>query len=303
MRRTPFALLVFASTATATPVANPSIAFGTPTTSGALDPGAVATVVKASTDRLLACYRRALTKFPGLTAVVTATFTIGSDGKVAKASAPGLDPAADACVVATITTLVFGKPTDGQPSDVQFPLSFDPGRPPTATITGASVTGRDLEEVLGGLIGNDHEPHAPITSPRIPGGRLAPLGHRSSSKAGSEPGPARATKFGEPAIKGELDGAIVRRYVRRNGQSITTCYEKGLDSKPGLAGTLIAAFTIDVDGKVSASTATGLKNPGVEACVADLIRATAFPKPPRGDVQVRYPITFAPPPPPARPSP
>jgi hypothetical protein len=81
-------------------------------------------VVKRSSRERLACY----TKVSALDAfTTTATFTIGGNGKVRTAEAVGLDEQADRCIAATISKLTFGKPKDGQPVDVSFPLAIAPG--------------------------------------------------------------------------------------------------------------------------------------------------------------------------------
>src|SRR5439155_6962635 len=103
---------------------------------------------------------------------------------------------------------------------------------------------------------------------------------------------------------GDLDKAIIRRNIRRNIQKITYCYEKQLVAKPGLAGTVTVQFTIAPAGTVSASAGAGVDT-DVAHCVADVIKAIEFPKPPGGAaIQVTYPFTFrseaAPEPAPAR---
>ena len=42
--------------------------------------------------------------------------------------------------------------------------------------------------------------------------------------------------IGQPNAQGDLDKAIIRRYIKRNIQKITYCYEKQLLAKPGLGG-------------------------------------------------------------------
>jgi hypothetical protein len=91
-----------------------------------------------------------------------------------------------------------------------------------------------------------------------------------------------------------LDKAIIRRYVKRNVQKIMYCYEAVLADKPALAGTLTTKFTIDAEGRVTASSASGI-DPKVEKCVAQTIHAIEFPKPKDSKtVDVVYPFTFRP---------
>ncbi len=102
-------------------------------------------------------------------------------------------------------------------------------------------------------------------------------------------------RIGQPAVTGDLDKAIIRRYLKRNIQKLTYCYEKELLATPGIQGTVTATFTIALDtGKVTSSNATGV-DPNVASCVASVIAAIEFPRPKgTADVDVSYPLTFVP---------
>lgn len=98
---------------------------------------------------------------------------------------------------------------------------------------------------------------------------------------------------GTAQLTGTLDKQIIRRYIRRNVAEIRHCYEQALISHPTLAGSVIATFSLDADGRVLAANATGM-DPDVDACITDVVRAIEFPKVPGGGVtQVTYPFTFA----------
>jgi hypothetical protein len=100
--------------------------------------------------------------------------------------------------------------------------------------------------------------------------------------------------IGAPNSQGDLDKAIIRRYIKRNLPKIQNCYEKELEKKPKLQGTVQVQFFIKPDGIVGSSSATGV-DPTVATCVADVIRAIEFPKPRGGGgVQVNYPFSFRP---------
>jgi biopolymer transport protein ExbD len=100
--------------------------------------------------------------------------------------------------------------------------------------------------------------------------------------------------IGQPNAQGDLDKAIIRRYIKRNIQKIQYCYEKQLLAMPGLAGTVIVQFMILADGKTRSTKASGV-HPAVSACVASVIGGIEFPKPKDGgSVQVAYPFTFRP---------
>jgi len=91
---------------------------------------------------------------------------------------------------------------------------------------------------------------------------------------------------------GELDKAVVRRYVKRNIQKIQYCYEKELLAKPTLEGAVTTTFTITDAGTVGKTSATGV-DVTVAACVGNVIQGIEFPRPKgTGGVAVSYLFTF-----------
>lgn len=100
--------------------------------------------------------------------------------------------------------------------------------------------------------------------------------------------------FGMPTPTGDLDKAIIKRYVKRQQDKVTYCYEKQLMVKPGLAGDVMVQFVIQGDGSVKGANGAGM-DPAVASCVAGVVSAIAFPRPKDGGVvQVNYPFTFHP---------
>ena len=97
----------------------------------------------------------------------------------------------------------------------------------------------------------------------------------------------------DPKISGSgYDKSIIRRYIRRNLDKITYCYDKQLLAHPGIGGEIMETFFIAPTGAVQASSGTGFDR-DVAACVADVIKTIAFPR--TGDgigVQVHYPFQF-----------
>jgi hypothetical protein len=93
----------------------------------------------------------------------------------------------------------------------------------------------------------------------------------------------------QPTVKGDLDTLIVRRYIKRNIQKISYCYEKKLLADAKLSGTVVAKFEIAEDGTVSKSEASGVHAETSE-CVANVIKGIEFPKPKSGSVSVTYPF-------------
>jgi hypothetical protein len=97
---------------------------------------------------------------------------------------------------------------------------------------------------------------------------------------------------GQPSTNGDLDKAIIRRFVKRNLDKIQYCYEKALLAKPGLKGTVMVQFFIAPTGTVPSAHATGVDD-AVATCVEGVIKGIAFPEPKGGGgVQVNYPFTF-----------
>jgi len=177
----------------------------------------------------------------------------------------------------------------------------------------ASATGFDDANIYGGLVGNQ-APDADNTggfgfgrSGYGPGGSWGTIGHGNDSAGRRRrTGAVPTVSIGQPNTQGDLDKAIIRRYIKRNIQKLTYCYEKQLLTKPGLAGTVSTQFFIAPNGTVTSSQASGV-DPEVADCVAGVIRNIEFPKPKGGGgVQVNYPFTFRPvdgtPPPPPLPA-
>ena len=92
-------------------------------------------------------------------------------------------------------------------------------------------------------------------------GRYGTIGHGSGTGSGYGVGGGRGgmrgrtaavptVSIGQPNAQGDLDKAIIRRYIKRNIQKITYCYEKQLLAKPGLSGTVSTQFFITPNGNV-----------------------------------------------------
>lgn len=117
---------------------------------------------------------------------------------------------------------------------------------------------------------------------------------RVSGMRGRNSSAVPLVQVGQPSSNGQIDKAIIRRYIKRNIQKILYCYEKQLLAVPGLEGTVNAQFVIAPDGKVATSKASGV-SPEVSTCVADVIFRIEFPKPASGGiVPVTYPFNFRP---------
>ncbi len=174
------------------------------------------------------------------------------------------------------------------------------------TGTGDISAGLDDSNIYGGLLGNEA---GEMESGFGPGGQGTGWGTIGTGKygtighgAGTSDGRSGAMRghdasvptisLGQPNAQGDLDKAIIRRYIKRNVQKLMYCYEKELLAKPNIEGTVSAQFFITPNGEVASSAATGVDK-NVSSCVSDVIKSIVFPKPKGGGgVQVNYPFTF-----------
>jgi hypothetical protein len=241
--------------------ADSPVTFGTPTVTGGLDAKAVRNTVTPSQPSLAACYQRARVKEPGLGGRAVAKFTVGADGKVADATAPGAGKALEVCVVGVLGALVFARPTDGKPATVSYPVTF--------TQPKASGAGTGTATIGTGSIG------------------------KGAGSAGYGRLPSRTVLPGEPTSTGSLEKPIIRRYMKRASDKIQACYEEALVKNEKLEGTATAQFTIMPTGHVTGATTTGMSDAALERCISLVIGGLQFPKPPDGKpVTVRYPYSL-----------
>lgn len=111
---------------------------------------------------------------------------------------------------------------------------------------------------------------------------------------GKREGSIRAVAEGG-VVLGALDSADVDRVIKSHMASIRYCYQKELQSQPGLGGKVSVKFTIAADGTVSsATTRASTAMPAVEACLTARFLKMDFPKPRGGGVVVvSYPFLFS----------
>ena len=120
-------------------------------------------------------------------------------------------------------------------------------------------------------------------------------GSSTTTPPANRPGPAPApvVHVGQPTRVQPYDKDAIKRTIEAQRDPIRACYERALQTQPGLTGKVVASFVIGLDGKVVQSTATGI-DPGVATCIAGAIQAMTFPKPDGGVVSVNYPFELAP---------
>ncbi|MEZ4362319.1 MAG: AgmX/PglI C-terminal domain-containing protein [Kofleriaceae bacterium] len=189
-----------------------------------------------------------------------------------------------------------------------------------ASLTGTGDISSGLEDadIYGGLIGNEAGEMAggfgygrggvgPGGGGQgwgtIGTGRYGTIGHGDGTGTGYGVGGGRGgmrgrtsavptVSIGTPSSNGDLDKAIIRRYIKRNLPKIQYCYEKELLAKPSLSGTVKTTFLIMPNGTVASASGAGVDGT-VASCVAAVVKAIEFPKPKNGgSVEVNYPFTF-----------
>jgi hypothetical protein len=92
-----------------------------------------------------------------------------------------------------------------------------------------------------------------------------------------------------------IDKEQIRRTIRDHIVPIRHCYEKELKRKPSLAGKLVMEWDIGDLGKVTRVASRKPFDPGVDECVAGVIKGILFETPPKGTTgNVIFPFEFSP---------
>jgi Ca-activated chloride channel family protein len=132
-------------------------------------------------------------------------------------------------------------------------------------------------------------------------GSLHTIGHGAGGGSGAGYGlaarsaSAPSIRTGTAEVRGSLDRELIRRTIQRQLNALRHCYERELQSNPGLSGRVVVRFVIDADGKVGTAliAETTLNNAKVEKCLLKIFSRMIFPAVPGGgQVQVNYPLTF-----------
>jgi hypothetical protein len=253
-------VVLFGSIAGAEPTKQPTLTLETPTITGKFDAKILTSTVRRSRKKLLDCYAKVFAKDKSIgPAVANATFTIGSDGKLSNlVVSVELPKGVDGCIAGVLSAIRFAK-RKGDPVEVTYPLAF---APPTEGGAFASITGTgdissgfdDQKDIYGGLTG-DNPGGGGTGWGTIGTGNYGKIGTGSGTGSGYGVGsgrggmrgrssPVPSMSIGQPVAKGDLDKAIIRRYIKRNIQKLVYCYEKELLNQPKLEGTSTAEFVI-----------------------------------------------------------
>ena len=89
-----------------------------------------------------------------------------------------------------------------------------------------------------------------------------------------------------------LDKQIIKRYIRERLEAISYCYERQLNVRSNLGGTITVEFVIGPQGGVISARGDGTAGAReVDECVLGQVRGIQFPRS-AGMTNVRYPFTF-----------
>jgi hypothetical protein len=103
---------------------NPAVAVGTPNAQGDLDKAVIRAKVRDNLKFIRYCYEKELLAKPNLQGTVQVAFFIKPDGKVAQATASGVDVEVANCVAQAIKKIEFPKPKGGGGVQVNYPFTF-----------------------------------------------------------------------------------------------------------------------------------------------------------------------------------
>ncbi len=99
----------------------------------------------------------------------------------------------------------------------------------------------------------------------------------------------------EAFVEGGLERDQILAVLQRARGQATYCYEKGLQTDPGLRGRIELAFIIGGRGRVTSSRIghSSMGSSKVERCLQNVVRGLKFPQPKGGvDVSVSFPFMF-----------
>ena len=116
-----------------------------------------------------------------------------------------------------------------------------------------------------------------------------------------------ASLFTLVLLASSLDGKVIDRVVRGKMDEIQSCYQEGLDRRPGLKGKVTMKFKVDPDGSVHEAglAKSTLRDEKVETCLAGVFETMQFPSfdpCPESEtktakdceISITYPLTFSP---------
>jgi hypothetical protein len=147
----------------------PTTVPGQPIAQGDLDKAAIRRAIKGNLQKIQYCYEKQLLARPTLAGKVVVQFYILPSGKVASATASGVDPEVASCVADVIKAIEFPRPKHGG-VQVNYPFNFrtadvDPTAPFAPAGSGAaSAAAADPRSAAA-------PPSPPVSAPYQPGAR------------------------------------------------------------------------------------------------------------------------------------
>ena len=123
------------------------------------------------------------------------------------------------------------------------------------------------------------------------GGRAGYGTHNMAGASGGYVAPLDSESF----VEGGLTREQVEEVIARNMGQIRYCYEKNLQSEPGLKGRVAVNFVIGASGRVSTARVqhSSVDSSKLEGCMIARLKDFRFPQPVGGvNVQVQYPFSF-----------
>jgi hypothetical protein len=167
-------------------------------------------------------------------------------------------------------------PAGSPGASASAPASASPASDGTPTTT--AVTLADGGDLQGAKLSESHT--VASTSASGAGGAAPPPSGPHSHDAGRGP-------------------ADIRAIIVAHRDEARACYDKGLTTHPGIEGDLVIQWTIDPKGNVTQVSADSARSqihePGVVACIGDVIRKIQFAASPGGfETKAFYPFNFHP---------
>jgi TonB family protein len=92
----------------------------------------------------------------------------------------------------------------------------------------------------------------------------------------------------------------IQKVITSNRDKVRSCYDKALESNPGIHGDLVISFVINLNGTVKHAEVnwaqSDLHVPELDTCAAEAVKALKFPASSRGfESKINYPFNFNPP--------
>lgn len=207
-----------------------------------------------------------------------------------------------AALAAPLVLVVACRKPTSVTADVPTAASAEAGRPAASAVSAAALTHTtgpapatasraDRESAVLGLVLGGGATSLPEVSTDPEKGFNYNLRDKIAPRT---PVTIRMTKLD---VVGELQREVVQRILRHHIGTVRVCYERALDAKPSLGGTLVLAFTIDTDGSVKNAKDGGstVGDAGMVECAVRAYTRVTFPRPEKGTVQVTYRLELKPP--------